>query len=310
MIKTDYVGRKYGRLTVIGEVPINERTMPCRELICQCECGNKVHVRATNLTSGNTTSCGCYARETTLDRFLKCTVGKRYGRLTVLEETERNKRNKRRVICKCDCVKTVTVLAGDLLSGMTRSCGCLRKEIAKDNYTEDLTGQTFNELTAIRQVENQTGKRVKWLFKCSCGKEVEALPINVKRGFTKTCGHARKSKAESEIIEFLDKNNIQYKYNNRPFSDLVNPVTGRILEIDFVIPCQDGNSILIEHYGKQHFISQAKWEEFGKNQREITDKVKAEYCEAHGIKLYTTRFDEDYVGKVREILIENNLMTA
>lgn len=30
---------------------------------CVCDCGNRVTVRAENLRTGNTTSCGCYAKE-------------------------------------------------------------------------------------------------------------------------------------------------------------------------------------------------------------------------------------------------------
>ena len=31
--------------------------------LCECECGNKKEVSLTNLTCGNTISCGCYSRE-------------------------------------------------------------------------------------------------------------------------------------------------------------------------------------------------------------------------------------------------------
>src|SRR5262249_9513930 len=37
-----------------------------------------------------------------------------------------------RWLVQCDCGQDATALAGDLVSGKTRSCGCLRKETAQD----------------------------------------------------------------------------------------------------------------------------------------------------------------------------------
>lgn len=51
----------------------------------------------------------------------------------------------------------------------------------------DLTGQTFNKLTAIR-VARRTGGNVVWLWQCECGKTVEAPGNRVTGGNTKSCG--------------------------------------------------------------------------------------------------------------------------
>ena len=59
-------GEKYGRLTIIGEAephicPNGDKK---RQVICNCDCGNKnIIVRLHHLISGNTKSCGCYKRE-------------------------------------------------------------------------------------------------------------------------------------------------------------------------------------------------------------------------------------------------------
>lgn len=56
--KVDRTGHRYGRLVVIREV---EKEKPgVLKWLCRCDCGNEVKVRGMNLTSGNTTSCGCY----------------------------------------------------------------------------------------------------------------------------------------------------------------------------------------------------------------------------------------------------------
>ena len=90
----------------------------------------------------------------------------------------------------------------------------------------------------------------------------------------------------------------------------MNNETGRQLEIDFVLRGNNEELILIEHQGKQHFPESSAWEPFGKGQRELTDAVKKEYCKQHGIKFYETLYNEDYIGKVEEILKENNLIHA
>ena len=54
-------GRKFGRLTVIERAE-NTKHGAARWL-CQCECGNKTVVIGDELRKGNTTSCGCYAKE-------------------------------------------------------------------------------------------------------------------------------------------------------------------------------------------------------------------------------------------------------
>ena len=56
-------------------------------------------------------------------------VGEKYGMLTVRKEfmtTLPNGKRKRMSECICDCGNIVTVRAGNLKSGNTKSCGCSR----------------------------------------------------------------------------------------------------------------------------------------------------------------------------------------
>jgi ribosomal protein L13 len=59
-------------------------------------------------------------------RFINLT-DKRFGRLTVLIRAPTLKK-KTMWACKCDCGSEITVRAGSLLSGKTKSCGCLHIE--------------------------------------------------------------------------------------------------------------------------------------------------------------------------------------
>lgn len=55
-------------------------------------------------------------------------TGKRYGRLIVDAQAERNRHSHTMWKCRCDCGNTVIVSGQSLKSGNTLSCGCLRKE--------------------------------------------------------------------------------------------------------------------------------------------------------------------------------------
>lgn len=50
----------------------------------------------------------------------------------------------------------------------------------------DITGQTFNELTALKCIDTKSRT---WLWKCSCGNECTARKNDVTSGKKKSCGH-------------------------------------------------------------------------------------------------------------------------
>ena len=52
----DLTGLIFGKLTVIQQV---ESQRHVRRWLCRCSCGNTSTVSTADLTSGNTTSCGC-----------------------------------------------------------------------------------------------------------------------------------------------------------------------------------------------------------------------------------------------------------
>lgn len=56
----DLTGDTYGRLTVIEEV---EKVGSHRMWLCECECGETVTTRQARLRTGETSSCGCLARQ-------------------------------------------------------------------------------------------------------------------------------------------------------------------------------------------------------------------------------------------------------
>jgi len=59
-------------------------------------------------------------------------TGQKFGRLQVVSFHGRNKNNQSIWLCRCDCKTSLPVESKNLLSGTTKSCGCLMKELAGD----------------------------------------------------------------------------------------------------------------------------------------------------------------------------------
>lgn len=128
----DLIGQKFGRLTVIENLPNSKKR-------CKCDCGNIVDVTTVNLTSGNTQSCGCYQRDKTHQINFQSLIGQRFGKLVVIEQVPNNKFNQIQYKCRCDCGGITIVSANNLRQGITNSCGCLKSkgEIIINNWLQE-----------------------------------------------------------------------------------------------------------------------------------------------------------------------------
>lgn len=129
----DLTGQKFGRLTVIERME-NTKHGSARWK-CQCECGSFAAVITSNLTRGNTSSCGCLSKEQKSKPRKKSIIseleGRRFGRWTVLGKSE--KRGKRIFwLCRCECGNEKMVDGYSLLKGDSLSCGCLMVDRIKE----------------------------------------------------------------------------------------------------------------------------------------------------------------------------------
>lgn len=177
--RMDLTGDRYGKLEVMGPAPDVGGRPVWR---CRCDCGNEVVVRANNLRSGRTRSCGCL-KNSRLDL-----AGKRFGRLVAMEPAETVDRNTG-WRCKCDCGNEVVIRTSSLTSGATKSCGCLSADLHMESRA-DLTGQEFGDLTALEPA-GHLGKDTAWRCKCACGREVIARTRDLRSGGVKSCGRHR-----------------------------------------------------------------------------------------------------------------------
>ena len=157
--------------------------------------------------------------------------------------------------------------------------------IIPHKFYEDLTGQTFGELTVIRKSE-KSGRKLFWDCICSCGKELTVVGDKLRSGGQISCGHQR-SKGEQKIYEILTNNNITFSLHYS-FNDLRSKYKNVPYSFDFAIFNDNKLSHLIEYDGEQHFYYQenGSWntkENYEKGQ--IRDTIKNNYCIEHNIPL-------------------------
>ena len=89
-------------------------------------------------------------------------IGKRYGYLTVLDDTGKRYHSTKIYKCQCICGKTIEVNINKLHNGHVKCCGCRRFRC------KDLTGQKFGRLTVLEFAYTKNKKNY-WECKCECG---------------------------------------------------------------------------------------------------------------------------------------------
>lgn len=99
--------------------------------VIECDCGTIKVVRAGDLKSGDTRSCGCLSRKLASQRRItdRTTIeGRRFGLWTVIVFYDIYKYASRYIV-ECDYGTIKTVALASLLTGLSRSCGCRKAEI-------------------------------------------------------------------------------------------------------------------------------------------------------------------------------------
>lgn len=111
-------------------------------------------------------------------------AGQRFSRWTAIAPQCRG-----RWLFQCDCGEMKLVNGHDVRVGKSRSCGCLRKELAAAARLIDITGRRFGMWVAIA---HQRGGF--WLFQCDCGEMKIVNKGNVVQGLSRSCGCVQREK--------------------------------------------------------------------------------------------------------------------
>lgn len=118
----DLTNYKFGKLTALYPIKIKGK----RYWHCKCDCGNECDILTASLTTGNTKSCGCYRANLMSTKNRKDLTRQTFGELTVIKDSGERQNRNILWICECSCGNVVKVQGTALLSGHTKSCGCIK----------------------------------------------------------------------------------------------------------------------------------------------------------------------------------------
>ncbi|MGM9641038.1 MAG: hypothetical protein ACI3V3_06695 [Faecousia sp.] len=116
-------------------------------------------------------------------------TGRKFGRWMVLRDSLLTSNGERKWLCRCECGTMRYVLERSLRYGGSRSCGCVRKENARQAVALDLEGMTFGSLTVIARAPNRRKNGgIRWLCRCDCGNSYEVPGTLLVTGRRTHCG--------------------------------------------------------------------------------------------------------------------------
>ena len=141
-------------------------------------------------------------------------TGQRFGILTALRVHDNDKKTK--WICKCDCGNECSVSVYLLMSGGTKSCGCLKHKPARN--AKDFSGRKFGLLTAVERLPRYKNGETYYRCLCDCGNEKIASASNLTMGHVRTCGGDIHKKSQFKILNVPKDENARIYYVYRHVS--------------------------------------------------------------------------------------------
>lgn len=165
---TSLIGKKFNRLLVKSR-DMSKEIGHGKEAywICECDCGNEISVRTTDIVREHTKSCGCIRAEQLIQRNLKDLTNMRFGKIVALYRTEeKSSHNSYIWYCQCDCGKEYLCSAENLLSGKINSCGCNKTSYGEQKIQKILLENniTFNKEFTFSDLVSEKGQLLRYDF--------------------------------------------------------------------------------------------------------------------------------------------------
>lgn len=124
-------------------------------------------------------------------------LSKRFGKLTVIEQSAPDTKGAYRWLCKCDCGNKLIVNGGNLRGGHSKSCGCLKLEI----WTKRKQPVAKECLNCIQKFQPYCGAD-KYCKLCSVDIRRQRHRINVRASRDKNKDHYRRVKANWDLKKY------------------------------------------------------------------------------------------------------------
>ncbi len=190
------IGFRTGMLEVTDAT--NQRKNGYTVWRCKCDCGNDRLLDTRTLQRGTIQDCGCMTK---VPPGASDLTGRRFGKLVAIAPTEQRMYDGIVWRCLCDCDNVAYVSSHQLLSGYTKSCGCLSHPPLKD-----FVGRRFGKLTVTAYEEKRAGMH-RWRCMCDCGRETVVGQTLLQTGKTKSCG-CMQAEVYKENMKLVDGTSI------------------------------------------------------------------------------------------------------
>lgn len=300
----DLVGQKFNRLTAKYRIP-GSHTAGCK-WHCICDCGNECDVAQSNLVTNRQQSCGCLNMENRHKKHKDCSNRVINGVKLLYRTADEITTDGMSIIhymCECPaCGKLFDARLGNIRSGNTTGCGCLR---ALHQIKYDLVDMDFEFCHVIKRLPNAKqpggGSRVMYECKCVCGNIYTDWSFTILHGRSNCGCKYVSSLGELHVKEWLTSHRVAH--SRQYWFDDLRGKRKQPLFFDFALYDETLNMIgLIEYQGEQHYHEVPhSIKDFGKRQREVTDPMKRKYCFEHNIPLFEIAYNEDINERCIEI---------
>jgi|GEM_PF-659860 len=198
----DLTGQKFGRLTTLRWEKVGRRTY----WHCKCDCGKEVRIIKEGLTRRPHVSCGCYQREKTALTVTGFITQDKNSRKWLVRVWAHKKTWRIGLFADMEEAQEIKRLAEEKLKlphdEWLSWFNAFKESLPKSpKVFQDLTGQKFDRLTALRP--KRTGRHTYWHCKCDCGKEIMVRQDMLKKKPQASCGcHQRAELARIARIRF------------------------------------------------------------------------------------------------------------
>lgn len=129
----DRTGKRYGKITVLSFIKAGLPPRYESIWLCVCDCGCHEERRTGSLHKQSRCRT-CTETSKTNPKLKKDLVGHRFGKLVVTKRATSLEKGIVLWECLCDCGSITVVRSQMLLRGGTKSCGCYRREVSKNNH--------------------------------------------------------------------------------------------------------------------------------------------------------------------------------
>lgn len=210
----DLTGQRFGRLVVIENMGANNN----RKItyLCLCDCGVEKIIVGQDLVNGATKSCGCIKKEMLEERNFIDLTNKKFGKLKIIRKIGLNNNKKTTYLCICDCGIEKVIVGQSLISGATKSCGCLKESFIAYE-TKKYFQNNYNCITEYRIFRNvKSGMYLPYDIYLPNKKIF--IEINGLQHYEKN--HFNQTHEEFDNRKYLDKLKKQYAKKNGTFIEI------------------------------------------------------------------------------------------